>query len=149
MTYRTTLTEAQVLDYFWTMYRHDEAGEWRCDLLRQVADVRVECWSPNQDDVRASVGETTRMLTKPDRCQACRTGDWPLNWHHIVQVQHGGSNTPRNFIALCPGCHRGVHPWLPPSTARRRTGFAAVRELMASAFNTLQRAWDAKDSGRR
>jgi len=34
--------------------------------------------------------------------------------HHIVQLQHGGTNQQKNVIQLCDGCHCEIHPWLEP-----------------------------------
>jgi 5-methylcytosine-specific restriction endonuclease McrA len=32
--------------------------------------------------------------------------------HHIVQLQHGGTNDVRNIVPLCRDCHKKIHPWL-------------------------------------
>lgn len=46
-------------------------------------------------------------------CYACGQRDVRLIRHHIVQIQHGGSNRLRNIIAICQHCHAQIHPWLP------------------------------------
>jgi len=32
-----------------------------------------------------------------------------LEVHHVVQLAHGGPDTPWNAVALCPNCHRRLH----------------------------------------
>jgi 5-methylcytosine-specific restriction endonuclease McrA len=32
-----------------------------------------------------------------------------LEIHHVLEVQHGGSDDPENLQTLCTGCHRMVH----------------------------------------
>ncbi|NCA24566.1 MAG: HNH endonuclease [Betaproteobacteria bacterium] len=39
-----------------------------------------------------------------------------LNAHHVIEVQHGGTDDPVNLILLCTECHAEVH--------RRREAFA-------------------------
>jgi 5-methylcytosine-specific restriction endonuclease McrA len=46
------------------------------------------------------------------KCHACeRIGD--RVWHHIVQLQNGGSNSPKNLVKVCLPCHAVIHPFLP------------------------------------
>lgn len=57
-------------------------------------------------------------------CGACgRTGE--RAWHHIVQLQYGGTNSPKNLVKVCRPCHAVIHPHIPmteedPITAARR-----------------------------
>lgn len=32
--------------------------------------------------------------------------------HHIIQLQHGGTNVATNLLPLCEECHADIHPWL-------------------------------------
>lgn len=32
--------------------------------------------------------------------------------HHIIQVNHGGSNDEGNLIGLCKNCHSDIHSWM-------------------------------------
>jgi 5-methylcytosine-specific restriction endonuclease McrA len=32
--------------------------------------------------------------------------------HHMIQVQHGGTNINKNIITVCESCHEGIHPWM-------------------------------------
>lgn len=36
-------------------------------------------------------------------------GKWYLEVHHLLRLAEGGSDTPRNTVALCPNCHRAFH----------------------------------------
>lgn len=40
---------------------------------------------------------------------AIPTSDGQLEIHHIIQVQHGGSDAPDNLITLCKECHKDRH----------------------------------------
>ena len=41
-------------------------------------------------------------------CAACGRED-DLQYHHLVPIALGGSNTPDNIIVLCAGCHQKWH----------------------------------------
>lgn len=45
-------------------------------------------------------------------CQGCAADDRPLEVHHIVPIQRGGSNEMSNLNTLCDRCHKRIHPWL-------------------------------------
>lgn len=45
------------------------------------------------------------------QCFACIRERMRL-WHHVIQIQHGGSNRPLNRVAICEECHMKIHPWL-------------------------------------
>jgi 5-methylcytosine-specific restriction endonuclease McrA len=32
--------------------------------------------------------------------------------HHMIQLQHGGTNINKNIITVCSDCHEGIHPWM-------------------------------------
>jgi hypothetical protein len=49
----------------------------------------------------------------------------------VIEVHHGGSNSPRNQVNLCFRCHQRLHPWLsdtvePPAPIK---GFESMRQL--------------------
>lgn len=44
-----------------------------------------------------------------EQCQGCGTKDAELHVHHIVPLGCGGTNTLRNLITLCDGCHGRIH----------------------------------------
>jgi hypothetical protein len=65
-------------------------------------------------------------------CFACDDHQHRVYLHHVIEVQHGGSNTGRNLVSLCFRCHQYLHPWLteePPT--RRPGGFEVVRSIAA------------------
>lgn len=125
----TRLEEPDVLDYFWAMASSDAD---RVALLQQLAEVAIRRpadWDGGS--VRFGAAGTTARLTA-DACFACHTTEKHLYWHHVIQVQHGGSNDPRNLVRVCHACHRAVHPWLPaPTTVENRHGWVSVGDLVA------------------
>lgn len=146
-THVTTWDETRLLDYFWACIR-DEAD--RIAALRQLADVVLP--RPSEWDewaVRQAMAGVKMTLTA-DRCFACRTEERHIYWHHIIQVQHGGSSTPRNLVPLCHRCHRLVHPWLPEPTSREnRRGWTWVGDVAVRALDKLEAMWDARREARK
>lgn len=134
----TTLQEQTVLDYFWQSVRDDAD---KLELLRQLSVVAIDRddeW--DKGTVRAGMAGTTLRLTA-DRCFVCQNEEWHLSWHHIIQVQHGGSNDPRNFVRVCGWCHGRIHPWLPePTSADRRFGWTSIRDITLKAWKPIVRA---------
>ncbi len=59
---------------------------------------------------RAELGTNRDRLTegKPRFCAICGTKE-NLRLHHIVPVDHGGTNSPYNLIYLCHDCHSVLH----------------------------------------
>lgn len=82
---------------------------------RGLAGRRI-AFNASKESWRGDAGEGT--------CKACgRFGQ--RVWHHIVQLQHGGTNGPKNLTKVCRPCHAVIHPHLPmteedPITAARR-----------------------------
>lgn len=100
--------ELLLLELFW---QYVERGEDRLELLKLYAAQPV---SREQDWNRQAVRDEASTITLDAHgCFCCRTEDRRLYWHHVVQVQHGGSNSPRNRVAICYRCHALIHPWLP------------------------------------
>lgn len=87
----------------------------RLALVRRIADLRLHRprgWSPGA--VRQESVRRHWRWTHHPHCQICRSWDRPLVWHHLIQIQHGGTNVPLNRVMICVRCHADVHPWLPP-----------------------------------
>lgn len=127
------ITEGQALSVYYRDIARPDAD--RIAVLRMFAEVAIHRpaeWDPQR--VRA---DATRHHLHADVCFGCCSGDRPIAWHHILQVQHGGSNTPRNRMALCDACHAAVHPWL-AATPRRRKGWTGVGDMAASAAGTAK-----------
>ena len=130
----SALEEDRVLDYFWLM---DRQGADRHELLLQLREVRVQRPSDwNKRKIR-HWHEVEKMRVGRGTCFCCRKSG-PVVDHHLVQIQHGGSNDLRNRVALCFVCHRRVHPWLEDTTPV--TGFVRVRDVLASVAARLVRS---------
>lgn len=100
--------EARALDVFWS---HASNVDTRLEFLlacAQITIVRPDGW--NHAEARA---EERHHHLSAEACFGCQTRDRRLYWHHIIQIHHGGSNIPRNKVALCLRCHATIHPWLP------------------------------------
>ena len=105
--HRTTLTEQQVMDYFWAACRE---GADRLSLLLQISVVAVPTapgWSAK--DVRRAFQPRPHTF---DGCFSCFRRDRRVAWHHVIAIDHGGSNDIWNQVELCHVCHRRIHPWL-------------------------------------
>lgn len=130
------------LDYFYAAVRDDVD---RAAILKQLAGVKIarpKDWDPEW--VRVTLREGVFFPLTADQCFCCLTGSRRLYWHHIIQVQHGGSNSPHNLVRLCHACHRRVHPWLEPPTSREsRSGWTSIRDLAAFAMDKIADAWAA------
>jgi len=132
-----TLSEPAALDQF---YAEAHDGDRIAALRRfaEIAIVREADWDPQ------AIRDASQDHPLHARaCYACRVGRQTLVWHHIIQIQHGGSNYLRNRVALCAACHHDVHPWLPKS-ARIQPGWSSLAELIPLAFAVLEKDW--KDS---
>lgn len=132
--YTATWPEARILAYFWTMVRADAD---RLDLLRQLASVKVQR-PPDWD--RAAVRATSRRHLQVNQCFGCRTGSRRLYWHHIIEVQYGGSNIADNLVAICLRCHATVHPWLPaerPGESREPSSWSSTAQVLEACADLL------------
>lgn len=108
------VSEERALDEFWRAANRDTAD--RVALLRafaEIAIVRPATWNPAE--IRAHAHEHRLQLAG---CFSCRRADGRAAWHHVIQIQFGGSNYLRNRVALCDACHAAVHPWLPTKPAK-------------------------------
>jgi hypothetical protein len=70
---------------------------------RGLAD-RRRAFNASKDEWRGDAGEGW--------CAACGQRG-PRVWHHIVQLQYGGTNSPKNLVRVCRPCHAVIHPHLP------------------------------------
>lgn len=122
------LTEMVALNEFWRA-AHEEFALNRVPLLRafaEIAIVRPADWNPSV--IRANAHEHN---LKADGCFGCRQQKTKLGWHHVIQIQHGGSNYLRNRVAICESCHAAIHPWLPepPPPGWTQLGDCAPAEI--------------------
>jgi hypothetical protein len=111
--------EAVLIELFWWYVK---SGADRLELLKLYA-VQPVTRSADWNDANIRADATARAARlSADQCFSCGTGDRRLYWHHVVQVQNGGSNHPRNFVAICYRCHAAIHPWLPPDRKGEQRG---------------------------
>lgn len=133
------IDEFDAINVFWAEVR---AGANRIATLRafaEVAIVRPAGWDP--DEIRAHAAEHSLFA---ENCFGCGSGSRAFQWHHVIQIQHGGSNTFRNRVALCGACHADIHPWLEPQASPRRTpGWTRLAE----ACGALLALTKPKDKG--
>lgn len=65
------------------------------------------------DDALVALGDSGLHL---DRVCKCVTHHNPkiaaVDVHHILPIEHGGTTTIENVIAVCPNTHRNVHLYL-------------------------------------
>jgi hypothetical protein len=118
------LTEVDALNEFWRQVR--EGGD-KLVLLRafaEVALVRPAGW--DYQEVRSAF---QRLRFGQEGCFVCYFSE--TQRHHIIQIQHGGSNYVRNFVPICSRCHEEIHPWLAkPKT--RVSGWTQLNEIEAA-----------------
>lgn len=127
------ITETIALREFWR--QAEEPGADRVAILRtfaEIAIIRSPRWK--RERIRAQV-----LPPQAATCFACRSGRIGRAWHHVIQVQHGGSNHPRNRVTLCPLCHSDVHPWL-DRASRTVSGWVQIGAIGAAI---VQRERDA------
>jgi len=132
-----TISEHAALDRFYL-----EAADHRMNALRrfaEVAIVREAGW-----DHAAIRATSDRHHLRADACFACRSASRSLLWHHVIQIQHGGSNLLRNRVALCAPCHADVHPWLPKVSRGSATGWSCFADAAADIGKWLKASGIAK-----
>lgn len=111
------ISEEDALVEFWRASGDLEAD--RLSLLKafsELAIVRPEGW-----DTKAIRANSVDPRLRADGCFSCRRDARSYHWHHVIQIQHGGSNYVRNRVPLCSACHASVHPWLSGLSRERAT----------------------------
>jgi hypothetical protein len=127
------VSEEDALNEFWRAANSDAD---RIALLRAFAElaiVRPSGW--NVVEIRA---EAHQHHLAASRCFACWIGGRVLSWHHVIQIQFGGSNYVRNRVAICEACHAAVHPWLNESEGRTVKGWTPLSGCTAAALEALR-----------
>lgn len=114
----SVLPEERVLDYFWLMVREGAVPIVVLLQLTRVVVKRPATWCPAAIR-REHEHDGGACHVERRYCFACQASKVRLYLHHVVEVHHGGSNSPRNKVPLCFLCHQYLHPWLkdepPPS----------------------------------
>lgn len=88
------------------------AGERRLTLLREFAAVKIAgaYLSPlvvRRRFMRSSVARFDELTL----CWSCTVMP-ASDRHHVIQVQHGGTNIKENVVPVCTICHGLIHPWM-------------------------------------
>lgn len=110
------------------MWRATPVGPERLRLLVEWAHVVVVCMTSRGLARRRVEFNASKDVWRGHAgygvCASCgRQGE--RNWHHIVQLQNGGTNSPNNLVKVCRPCHAVIHPHMPmteedPIVAARR-----------------------------
>jgi hypothetical protein len=121
------MTEDLLLSRFWR--KVGEGGiDVRLDLLKHYAELTIV--RPSDWDTTAVRAEGVGYVQGAD-CFACLKRSHRTYRHHIIQVQHGGSNDQRNIVDICLNCHKRLHPWIPEGdTTEARNGMVLVGDLL-------------------
>lgn len=116
------------LDRFW-----DEVEEStpviRLAVLLRTARLRVDGDGDGEPQHLVRSARRHARGTAPPQVSLCWVCEQPrrLRWHHVIQLQHGGSNHPRNRVPICDEDHAYIHPHLPipPVTTNEDLALAA------------------------
>lgn len=126
------VNEPAALDRFYAEAEVDRPGALR--RFAEIAIVQGDDWNP--DEIRAHSRVTNLHASA---CFSCRASSRPLSWHHVIQIQHGGTNYLRNRVALCDPCHADVHPWL-PRVSRKQKGWSSFADAAVDIERFLKAA---------
>lgn len=107
---QATLNLESELTRFWSRCnKHDMTAEERMARLKEFAEIVIS--KPKKGLRKVARTKFVAWKVRRDkRCFVC--GLWARLRHHIIQLQHGGSNSKKNIVALCDDCHAEIHPWL-------------------------------------
>lgn len=131
------LPEDRILDYFWLMVRKTSERLTVLSWLSQVKVARPPDWSCAK--IRREHERNAAGVTLDRReCFGCGQGGRALYAHHILEVQHGGSNQVRNKVPLCFQCHKFLHPWLTEEAPVRTTrGLEVIGDIAPRALQEV------------
>ena len=85
-------------------------GANRAELLSTYAQIKYSGNPRTPIQVRTNFGRMPPRCPATTFCFVC--GHDPDHRHHIVQIQHGGTNGAANLVWLCRPCHERIHPWM-------------------------------------
>lgn len=119
--------EAYALEYFWLMVHQQAAIGEMLHLMGRVVLVRPAGWNPAAVRMRYNAGVRPHFDAG---CFWCQTRGRRRYCHHLIEIQHGGSNSWRNLVPLCFVCHQRLHPWLEHEPAPQlMAGFEPVQSI--------------------
>jgi hypothetical protein len=128
-------SEADVLTAFWALV---QVGQDRLDLLKEMAAIgirRPDDWRPLR--IRHEF-EIARPRGRGSECFTCLNRDRARAWHHVIQIQHGGSNVSANLVPVCVLCHSRVHLWLPTPEMTALSGWSSMLEIVQSNYPKVE-----------
>jgi len=133
------LPEVYVLDCFWLMVRHTDERLWVLHQFAAVVLPRPGDWdyAGVRREHEASGSYWRFRGVDESKCFSCECYRRVYR-HHIIEVQHGGSNAGKNQVPLCFACHQQIHPWLesePP--AKRSFGFESIRSIAPRGLEAI------------
>lgn len=102
-------SEEAALAFFWMMNGQVDDRLGLLLVLGEVVIERPANW--DRATVRREHLSAWASQAEVPRCFSCASHD-QVYLHHIIEVQHGGSNARRNQVPLCFRCHQYLHPWL-------------------------------------
>ena len=80
--------------------------------LKKYAEKSLTCRKENYYETRIQHNQNkSNFFQKWKNCFVCKRSE-VKNIHHIIQIQHGGTNDEGNLIGLCLDCHVDIHPWM-------------------------------------
>ncbi len=134
------LGEVAALNYFWLMMRNGAPHMTVLAWMSKVVIQRPPEWdrAAIRKEHELGLGSLGSKASKTE-CYGCQATDRNLYFHHIIEVQNGGSNHARNTVPLCFQCHKILHPWLtvePKPT--RGGGFRSIGSIMGEMFERMR-----------
>lgn len=130
---RWDVSEPAALDEFYKQAETDQLGALK--RFAEIAITRPAEW--DYAAIREQAGESRRHF-HDGICYGCRRHERMLVSHHVIQIQHGGSNYARNRVDICEQCHAAVHPWLtaPP---REKSGWFRIGNLASTVSEMVRK----------
>ena len=129
--------ELAALNYFWLMMREGAEPMTILAWMSHVVIARPADWDKAAIRQEHELGLGKSSVDR-DQCYGCQSTTANLYFHHIIEIQNGGSNAKRNLVPLCFPCHKRLHPWLTVEPrATRGGGFVhigtVIKEMLARA----------------
>ena len=119
--------EANYLDAMWAAKYQPESVRWA--IVQSLSRIVIE--RPDDWDYYALRAADLPHDLEP-WCFICGDDSRSLHQHHVIQLQHGGSNTRRNIVNLCYRHHAALHPWMPAVSCRAR-GWMSIADMATVA----------------
>ncbi len=126
----SALPEHFALANFWLMVRNGADRPALLQIYTKVVMARPANW--NRAAIRREHeqhGHNAILTLDARRCFACDDTQKNLYFHHIIEIQNGGSNHTRNLVPICFPCHQALHPWLTEEPPRRVQGFESLYQI--------------------